>query len=77
MINVHKQNGETYQKWHAYGQAKTANMLFAISLAEKLERRGLHAFSLHPGVILETSLGTHIDEFQSLSKSITVLNFEL
>ncbi|KAF5645216.1 oxidoreductase [Fusarium sp. NRRL 25303] len=29
-------NGERYNKWSAYGQSKTANMLFAISLAEKL-----------------------------------------
>ncbi|KYK56173.1 short-chain dehydrogenase [Drechmeria coniospora] len=54
-------NGETYNKWYAYGQSKTANMLFAISLAEKLGRRGLQAYSVHPGVILGTGLGVHLD----------------
>jgi NAD(P)-dependent dehydrogenase (short-subunit alcohol dehydrogenase family) len=54
------QNGETYNKWVAYGQSKTANMLFALSLATKLGSRGLLAYSLHPGVIT-TNLGTHID----------------
>ncbi|KAI5458159.1 hypothetical protein BGZ63DRAFT_407459 [Mariannaea sp. PMI_226] len=54
-------NGETYHKWVAYGQAKTANMLFAMSLAEKLSKRGLQAYSLHPGVIFTTGLGTHLD----------------
>lgn len=52
------QGGETYDKWRAYGQAKTANMLFAVSLAEKLGDKGLLAFSLHPGVI-STNLSRH------------------
>lgn len=55
------QNGATYDRWTAYGQAKTANMLMALSLAEKLgSKRGLLAFSLHPGTIL-TNLGNHVD----------------
>lgn len=36
-------------------------MLFAISLAEKLGGRGLKAFSLHPGVIMDTGLANHLD----------------
>jgi len=53
--------GKTYNKWSAYGQSKTANMLMAISLAEKLKKKhNLLAFSLHPGVIL-TNLGDHLD----------------
>ncbi|KAK1979461.1 WW domain-containing oxidoreductase [Colletotrichum cereale] len=51
---------ETYNKWIAYGQSKTANMLFSLSLAEKLGKRGLLSFSLHPGVI-GTNLGNHIE----------------
>jgi NAD(P)-dependent dehydrogenase (short-subunit alcohol dehydrogenase family) len=35
-------------------------MLMALSLAEKLGKRGLRAFSLHPGVI-NTNLGNHLD----------------
>ncbi|KAL5360822.1 hypothetical protein BJX96DRAFT_75741 [Aspergillus floccosus] len=54
-------NGKTYNRWYAYGQSKTANMLFAVSLAEKLKARGLLALSLHPGVIFGTSLATHLD----------------
>ncbi|KAJ5392182.1 hypothetical protein N7509_007672 [Penicillium cosmopolitanum] len=53
--------GNTYDKWVAYGQSKTANMLMALSLANKLGiKHGLLAFSLHPGVIL-TNLGSHLD----------------
>ncbi|KAI1153714.1 WW domain-containing oxidoreductase [Nemania diffusa] len=53
-------NGESYNIWHAYGQSKTANMLFTLSLAKKLGGRGLLSYSLHPGVI-GTNLGGHID----------------
>ncbi|KAJ2981506.1 hypothetical protein NQ176_g1980 [Zarea fungicola] len=53
-------NGALYDKWVAYGQSKTANILFAVSLAQKLGSRGLLAFSLHPGAII-TNLGTHLD----------------
>lgn len=64
------QDGETYNRWQAYGQSKTANMLMAVSLAEKLGSRGLTAFSLHPGTIM-THLGEHIDfsvEFATLGR---------
>ncbi|KAJ7693557.1 retinol dehydrogenase 13 [Mycena rosella] len=60
--------GATYNKWTAYGQSKTANMLMAISLAEKLgPKHGLLAYSLHPGVILSSNLGNHIDWTADLS----------
>lgn len=53
-------NGQEYDKWRAYGQAKTANSLYAWSLAEKLGSKGLQAYSLHPGGIM-TNLAKHID----------------
>jgi len=40
-----------YDKWEAYGQAKTANVLFAIQLDKLGRDRGVRAFSLHPGGI--------------------------
>lgn len=45
-------NGAVYDKWKAYGQSKTANMLFSVALAEKLGHRGLRSYSLYPGRIL-------------------------
>ncbi|KAH6660112.1 hypothetical protein BKA67DRAFT_40559 [Truncatella angustata] len=53
-------DGETYNKWSAYGQSKTANMLFALSLAKTLGPK-LLAFSLHPGTIL-TNMTSPIGE---------------
>ncbi|PYH90451.1 short-chain dehydrogenase [Aspergillus ellipticus CBS 707.79] len=41
--------GACYDKWQAYGQSKTANMLFSVALAEKLGGRGIGSFSLYPG----------------------------
>src|SRR3546814_1090761 len=41
-----------YDKWLAYGQAKTANALFAVALDARGAEHGIRAFSVHPGSIL-------------------------
>ncbi|WP_420037217.1 SDR family NAD(P)-dependent oxidoreductase [Streptomyces sp. cg28] len=41
-----------YDKWLAYGQAKTANALFAVHLDVLGREDGIRAFSLHPGKII-------------------------
>ncbi len=41
-----------YDKWLAYGQAKTANALFAVWLDALGQGDGVRAFSLHPGKII-------------------------
>ncbi|MFF5002307.1 SDR family NAD(P)-dependent oxidoreductase [Streptomyces phaeochromogenes] len=48
-----------YDKWEAYGQAKTANVLFAVQLDALGKDSGVRAFSLHPGGIL-TPLQRHL-----------------
>ena len=48
-----------YDKWAAYGQAKTANVLFAVELDRRLAAHGVRAFGLHPGGIV-TELGRHL-----------------
>ncbi|KAL2015320.1 hypothetical protein VTK56DRAFT_5802 [Thermocarpiscus australiensis] len=67
--------GENYNKWRAYGQSKSANILMAVSLAEKLGNKGLRAFSLHPGVI-GTNLARHIsweDDVASLREADKIM----
>ncbi|KAJ5822721.1 short-chain dehydrogenase [Penicillium robsamsonii] len=54
--NYNFSDGKTYNAWEAYGQSKTANILFAVGLAEKLEKKGIKSYSLHPGVIHTTGL---------------------
>ena len=44
----------------AYGQSKTANILHALSLAERLHDRNIKAYSVHPGSI-STGLQVHIN----------------
>ncbi|MBW8793731.1 MAG: SDR family NAD(P)-dependent oxidoreductase [Streptomyces sp.] len=48
-----------YDKWQAYGQAKTANVLFAVHLDRLGRDSGVRAFALHPGGIM-TPLQRHI-----------------
>ncbi len=40
-----------YEKWSAYGQAKSANALFALHLDHMGKEHGVRAFSVHPGGI--------------------------
>jgi NAD(P)-dependent dehydrogenase (short-subunit alcohol dehydrogenase family) len=49
-----------YNPYVAYGQSKTANALFAISLDALGERYGVRAFSVHPGGIVTTNLIRHL-----------------
>jgi NAD(P)-dependent dehydrogenase (short-subunit alcohol dehydrogenase family) len=48
-----------YDKWEAYGQAKTANSLFAVQLDALGQDAGVRAFAAHPGGIL-TPLQRHL-----------------
>jgi NAD(P)-dependent dehydrogenase (short-subunit alcohol dehydrogenase family) len=48
-----------YDKWQAYGQSKTANVLFAVHLDRLGRDRNVRAFALHPGAIL-TPLQRHL-----------------
>ncbi|MFV8846108.1 SDR family NAD(P)-dependent oxidoreductase [Serratia fonticola] len=48
-----------YDKWLAYGQSKTANVLFALQLDNYGKDRDIRAFSLHPGKIF-TPLQRHL-----------------
>ncbi|MDD2858642.1 MAG: SDR family NAD(P)-dependent oxidoreductase [Candidatus Nanopelagicales bacterium] len=49
-----------YDPWVSYGRSKTANVLFAVALDERLRGTGIRATALHPGGI-DTELGRHMD----------------
>ena len=58
--NVGFSNGEKYDPWWAYGQSKTANILFAVELAKKYKNhKSFSAIALHPGYI-NTNLARHV-----------------
>ena len=50
-----------YDKWKAYGQSKSANVLFTVELERRWGPSGVHAVALHPGVIL-TELSRHLSQ---------------
>ena len=52
---------QRYNKWVAYGQAKSANALFANALSRRLQSRGALAFAVHPGGIF-TPLQRHLPQ---------------
>ncbi len=56
-----------YDKWMAYGRAKSANALFALELDNRFKDKGIRAFSVHPGGIM-TGLQRDMDpeEFKRL-----------
>ena len=41
-----------YDKWEAYGRAKSANSLFAVGLDKRGVAHGVRAFAVHPGGIM-------------------------
>ncbi len=50
-----------YDKWTAYGQAKTANIWHALEIDRRLQDDGVRGLALHPGAIL-TELGRHLGQ---------------
>jgi NAD(P)-dependent dehydrogenase (short-subunit alcohol dehydrogenase family) len=55
-----------YHKWLAYGQAKTANSLFAVELDRRGQAHGVRAFAVHPGGIM-TPLQRHLSQDEMIA----------
>lgn len=51
-----------YDRMSAYGQSKTANVLFAVELDEIGKQHGVRAFALHPGGIISTDLKRNLSD---------------
>ncbi|KAK7955906.1 uncharacterized protein PG986_005128 [Apiospora aurea] len=65
-------NNDGYMPIAAYGQSKTANILFTVSLQQRLKSRGIASFAVHPGAI-DTNLGREHDPemAEAISKTAT------
>ncbi|KAJ4369503.1 hypothetical protein N0V86_009338 [Didymella sp. IMI 355093] len=48
-----------YNPWVAYGQSKTANLYTASEIERRYGGKGVHAWSVHPGLIM-TGLAKHV-----------------
>ena len=53
-------NERAYDPWLAYGQSKTANILFAVEANRRWSSEGITANAVHPGAIFETNLSRHM-----------------
>ncbi len=49
-----------FESFSAYGQSKTASILFSLELNNRGKKFGISSFSLHPGIISETELGRNV-----------------
>ncbi|EFH85827.1 SDR family NAD(P)-dependent oxidoreductase [Ktedonobacter racemifer] len=72
-----------YDAWVSYGQAKTANVLFAVEAARRWADDGIVANALNPGRIASTNLGRYmkdapVNSAQSglASRGVSVKNIE-
>ncbi len=50
-----------YNPFSAYGQSKTANVLFAVEATRRWADDGITSNALMPGAIFDTALGRHVD----------------
>jgi NAD(P)-dependent dehydrogenase (short-subunit alcohol dehydrogenase family) len=67
-----------YTPWSAYGQSKTANVLFTKALETRLGDHGVHSFVIHPGVV-ETDLFRYMgeDDKATLDRRIAKAGLEM
>jgi NAD(P)-dependent dehydrogenase (short-subunit alcohol dehydrogenase family) len=65
----HGHTSSTYPLWIAYGQSKTADALFAVALDSIDQRKGVRAFSVHPGGIV-TGLMRHMTQSQIAASEV-------
>jgi NAD(P)-dependent dehydrogenase (short-subunit alcohol dehydrogenase family) len=54
-----------YNPWDAYGQSKTANVLFAVAASERMRGDGIIANAVHPGGIM-SGLQKHVSREEQI-----------
>ncbi len=66
-----------YGKWQAYGQSKTANVLFTVEAERRWGGpRGVHSFAVYPGGVVFTDLARHMTR-ADFSEGGTLANLEV
>lgn len=53
-----------FESFSAYGQSKTANILFTLELDNRGKKDNVRSYSLHPGTIVATELSRHVSNEQ-------------
>lgn len=59
-----------FESFSAYGQSKTASILFSLELDNRGKNVGVRSYSLHPGIISETELGRNVPHEDLLNYGI-------
>ncbi len=62
--DVHFEN--SYDKWKAYGQSKTAASLLAVEINERMKDENIKTYSVHPGGIF-TPLQRHLEKEEMIA----------
>ena len=62
--DVHFEN--SYDKWKAYGQSKTAASLLAVEVGNRMRDDGIKTYSVHPGGIF-TPLQRHLEKEEMIA----------
>ena len=57
---------ESYDKWKAYGQSKTAASLLAVEIGGRTKDEGIKTYSVHPGGIF-TPLQRHLEKEEMIA----------
>lgn len=67
-----------YDPFGAYGQSKTANVLFAVEATRRWADDGITSNALMPGAIFDTALGRHVDagHTAAAAKQLTLKSVE-
>lgn len=64
----------TMNNWESYARSKLANIMFSISLAQRMNDNKILTSSVHPGLILDTNftrnIPTPIDEFSNVASKL-------
>ncbi|RMZ70346.1 Short-chain dehydrogenase TIC 32 chloroplastic [Pyrenophora seminiperda CCB06] len=69
-----KGSADGYNGWVAYGQSKTANILFSVGINEKFGPKGVKSYAVHPGLVWSgMSHGLDAEEEATLKQ---ISNFE-
>lgn len=58
---------DDYNKYTVYGQTKTANALFSVGLADRYGDAGILSYSVHPGVVRGTTMGSTVSDADLIS----------
>lgn len=65
-----------YDRYAAYGQSKTANILFAVELDKRGRQYNVRAFSLHPGSVVGTGLEKYLTREELIAGGVLDQNGE-